>query len=52
MQTSFNSLEFKLKQQYQERIVYLQSKIKQQEHEIAQLQQQIKYTSKDKFYDC
>jgi uncharacterized coiled-coil protein SlyX len=50
--TSLNRLEFNLKQQYQERINYLQQKITEQQHEILKLQEQIKYTSNDKFYDC
>jgi len=41
-----------LKQQYQDRITYLQNKITEQQHEILQLQEQIKYMSKDRFYDC
>jgi uncharacterized coiled-coil protein SlyX len=41
-----------LKQQYQDRISYLQNKITEQQHEIMRLQEQIKYMSKDKFYDC
>jgi uncharacterized coiled-coil protein SlyX len=50
--TSLNRLEFNLKQQYQDRITYLQNKITEQQHEILQLQEQIKYLSKDRFYDC
>ena len=50
--TSMNRLEFNLKQQYQDRITYLQNKITEQQHEILQLQEQIKYMSKDRFYDC
>jgi uncharacterized coiled-coil protein SlyX len=52
IETSINRLEFDLKQQYQDRITHLQLKITEQQHEILQLQQQIKYLSKDKFYDC
>ena len=47
-----NRLAFDLKQQYQERIDYLQQKISEQRHEISQLQKQIEYMSRDKFYDC
>ena len=50
--TSLNRLEFNLKQQYQDRITYLQNKITEQQHEILQLQEQIKYLSNDRFYDC
>lgn len=50
--TSLNRLEFNLKEQYQERINYLQRKIEEQQYEILKLQDQIKYMSKDKFYDC
>ena len=50
--TSLNRLEFNLKQQYQERITFLQQKITEQQHEILRLKEQIKYMSKDKFYDC
>ena len=50
--TSLNRLEFNLKQQYQDRITYLQNKITEQQHEILQLQEQIKYMSRDRFYDC
>jgi len=50
--TSLNRLEFNLKEQYQERIAYLQNKISEQQSEIIKLQEQIKYMSKDKFYDC
>ena len=52
IETSINRLEFNLKQQYQERISYLQEKITEQQHEILRLQEQIKYMSKDRFYDC
>jgi uncharacterized coiled-coil protein SlyX len=52
IETSVNRLEFNLKQQYQERISYLQNKITEQQHEILQLQEQIKYMSKDRYYDC
>ena len=48
----FNRLGFDLKQQYQERINHLQQKIIEQQHEILRLQEQIKYISKDRFYDC
>jgi uncharacterized coiled-coil protein SlyX len=47
-----NKMVFDLKMQYQERIEQLQSKIAEQEHEISQLQKQIEYMSRDKFYDC
>jgi uncharacterized coiled-coil protein SlyX len=47
-----NKMVFDLKTQYQERIEQLQSKIAEQEHEISQLQKQIEYMSRDKFYDC
>ena len=50
--TSMNRLEFDLKEQYQERINHLQQKITEQQHEILRLQEQIKYISKDGFYDC
>jgi hypothetical protein len=50
--TSLNRIEFNLKQQYQERITYLQQKITEQQSEILKLQEQIKYMSKDRFYDC
>jgi uncharacterized coiled-coil protein SlyX len=50
--TSMNRLEFDLKEQYQERINHLQQKITEQQHEILRLQEQIKYISKDRFYDC
>jgi uncharacterized coiled-coil protein SlyX len=52
IETSVNRLEFILKKQYQERISYLQNKITEQQHEILQLQEQIKYMSKDRYYDC
>ena len=52
IETSVNRLEFNLKRQYQDRISYLQNKITEQQHEILQLQEQIKYMSKDRFYDC
>jgi len=52
IETSVNRLEFILKQQYQEKISYLQNKITEQQHEILQLQEQIKYMSKDRYYDC
>jgi hypothetical protein len=48
----FNRFAFDLKQQYQERITFLQQKITEQQHEILKLQEQIKYMSKDRFYDC
>jgi len=48
----FNRFAFDLKEQYQQRINYLQQKITEQQHEILRLQEQIKYMSKDKFYDC
>ena len=47
-----NQMVSDLKNQYQERIEQLQSKIAEQEHEISQLQKQIEYMSRDKFYDC
>lgn len=47
-----NKMVFDLKMQYQERIKQLQNKIAEQEHEISQLQKQIEYMSRDKFYDC
>ena len=47
-----NKMVFDLKIQYQERIEQLQNKIAEQEHEISQLQKQIEYMSRDKFYDC
>jgi cell division protein FtsB len=47
-----NKMLFDLKEQYQERIEQLQNKIVEQEHEISQLQKQIEYMSRDKFYDC
>jgi len=47
-----NKMVFDLKTQYQERIDHLQNKIAEQEHEISQLQKQIEYMSRDKFYDC
>ncbi len=50
--TSINRPEFDLKEQYQERINHLQQKITEQQHEILRLQEQIKYISKDRFYDC
>ena len=50
--TSLNRLEFNLKEQYQERIAYLQNKISEQQSEIIKLQEQIKYMSRDRFYDC
>jgi len=50
--TSLNLLEFELKKQYQDRIVYLQNQISQQQREIIKLQDQIKYMSKDRYYDC
>ena len=48
----FNRFAFDLKQQYQERITFLQQKITEQQNEILRLQEQIKYMSKDRFYDC
>jgi uncharacterized coiled-coil protein SlyX len=50
--TNTNKMVFDLKVQYQERIEQLQRKIAEQEHEISQLQKQIEYMSRDKFYDC
>ena len=47
-----NKIVFDLKRQYQERVEHLQKKIADQEHEISQLQKQIEYLSRDKFYDC
>jgi TolA-binding protein len=47
-----NKMVFDLKTQYQERIGQLQKKIEDQQHEILRLQEQIKYMSKDRFYDC
>jgi len=47
-----NQMVSDLKKQYQERIEQLQGKIAEQEHEISQLQKQIEYMSRDKFYDC
>jgi hypothetical protein len=47
-----NKIVFDLKTRYQERIEQLQNKIAEQEHEISQLQKQIEYMSRDKFYDC
>ena len=47
-----NKMIGELKDQYQERISYLQQKISEQQQEILQLQEQIKYMLKDKFYDC
>jgi len=47
-----NKMVFDLKTQYQERIEQLQNKIAEQENEILQLQKQIEYMSRDKFYDC
>ena len=52
IETSLNRLEFDLKRQYQERIAFLQQKITEQQYEILRLQEQIKYMSKDRFYDC
>ena len=52
IETSVNRLAFVLKQQYEDRISYLQNKITEQQREIVQLQEQIKYMSKDRFYDC
>ena len=52
IETSVNRLEFNLKRQYQYRNSYLQNKITEQQREIIQLQEQIKYMSKDRFYDC
>ena len=50
--SEINRLAFDLKKQYQERITFLQQKITEQQHEILRLQEQIKYMSKDRFYDC
>lgn len=47
-----NRLAFDLKQQYQERIAQLQNKITDQQKEILQLQEQIKYLTYPKEYDC
>jgi len=47
-----NKMVFDLKQQYLERIEQLQKKITEQQHEISQLQEQIKYMSNVKEYDC
>jgi uncharacterized coiled-coil protein SlyX len=47
-----NRLAFDLKQQYQERITELQGKITDQQKEILQLQEQIKYLTYPKEYDC
>lgn len=47
-----NKMIFDLKQQYQNRITQLQQRIESQQHEILQLQEQIEYMSKDRYYDC
>ena len=54
MRTDFDSdhLIFKLKQQYRDRIDFLQSQITRQQGEINQLKEQIKLITKEKDYDC
>ena len=52
IETSLNRLEFNLKQQYQHRIENLQNQISEQLREIIKLQEELKYMSKDRYYDC
>jgi hypothetical protein len=54
MRTDFDSsrLVFQLKQQYRDRIDFLQSQITRQQGEINQLKEQIALITKEKDYDC
>jgi hypothetical protein len=54
MRTDFdnNRLAFQLKQQYRDRIDFLQSQITRQQGEINQLKEQIVLITKEKDYDC
>jgi cysteinyl-tRNA synthetase len=54
MRTDFDSnrLVFQLKQQYRDRIDFLQSQINRQQSEINQLKEQIALITKEKDYDC
>ena len=54
MRTDFdnNRLAFQLKQQYRDRIDFLQSQINRQQSEINQLKEQIALITKEKDYDC
>jgi chromosome segregation ATPase len=47
-----NHLALQLKEQHRNRIDFLQSKIANQQHEINQLNEQIKRMSQEKKYDC
>ncbi len=50
--THTNKMVFDLKQMYQERISQLQSKISEQEQEIAKLKTLISLLTIDREYDC
>ena len=47
-----NNMVFQLKQQYRERIEYLQGRIISQQKEIIELQNIIKQLTEGKEYDC
>lgn len=51
-ESNTNILAFQLKQQYRERIDYLQKQIIRQKTEIIELQNIIKQFSEGKEYDC
>jgi cell division protein FtsL len=47
-----NHLVLQLKEQYRNRIEFLQSKITSQQNEIDQLKEQIKLITAEKMYEC
>ena len=47
-----NHLALQLKEQYRDRIDFLQSKITNQQTEINQLKEQIKLITVEKMYEC
>jgi cell division protein FtsL len=47
-----NQMMNQLKFQHQNRIIYLQQKIAEQQKEISKLQEQIKLFIQEKVYDC
>ena len=51
-ESNTNILAFQLKQQYRERIEYLQKQIIRQQTEIIELQNIIKQLTEGKEYDC
>ena len=48
---NLNAMEFRLKQQYKDRIDYLQTKIVEQQKEIIELKTQISKISEGKIYE-